>query len=215
MCRYLWTIYIRRSLLAVGDGGESYIRPAVHCDCVHTRCKSQRRTMSTSTSTALVVLTNADTNSDDRISQWTRIYQSSGAVVLYNPTSHALAFHKDHPPPPPLSPPPSSLCPYCGQNLPNEHTGFEFESRGNSRAPNYFKLLGLANEVTGSASTSNSTDQSAALRANSFAQGYFESFFEEEYRLGMGANGSVYLCRVRLVFDLCSSTNVLRHFSTS
>jgi hypothetical protein len=28
------------------------------------------------------------------------------------------------------------------------------------------------------------------------AEGYFKAFFQEEYRLGMGANGSVYLCQV-------------------
>jgi hypothetical protein len=28
------------------------------------------------------------------------------------------------------------------------------------------------------------------------AEGYFKAFFKEEYRLGMGANGSVYLCQV-------------------
>lgn len=32
--------------------------------------------------------------------------------------------------------------------------------------------------------------------ANSMAQGYFAAFFREEKRLGMGANGSVYLCQV-------------------
>jgi hypothetical protein len=33
---------------------------------------------------------------------------------------------------------------------------------------------------------------------NSMAQGYFAAFFREEKRLGMGANGSVHLCQVRL-----------------
>jgi hypothetical protein len=32
---------------------------------------------------------------------------------------------------------------------------------------------------------------------SSMAQGYFAAFFKEERRLGMGANGSVYLCQVR------------------
>jgi hypothetical protein len=33
---------------------------------------------------------------------------------------------------------------------------------------------------------------------SSMAQGYFAAFFREERRLGMGANGSVFLCQVRL-----------------
>jgi hypothetical protein len=28
------------------------------------------------------------------------------------------------------------------------------------------------------------------------ADGYFKAFFQEEYRLGMGANGTVFLCQV-------------------
>ena len=27
------------------------------------------------------------------------------------------------------------------------------------------------------------------------AEGYFKAFFQEEYKLGMGANGSVFLCQ--------------------
>jgi hypothetical protein len=33
---------------------------------------------------------------------------------------------------------------------------------------------------------------------SSMAQGYFAAFFKEERRIGMGANGTVYLCQVRL-----------------
>ena len=33
------------------------------------------------------------------------------------------------------------------------------------------------------------------------AEGYFQTFFKEEYRLGMGASGTVYLCQVRTFFD--------------
>ena len=43
------------------------------------------------------------------------------------------------------------------------------------------------------------------LRPGSMAEGYFNAFFKEEARLGMGANGSVYLCQV------CPFTNCL-HF---
>jgi hypothetical protein len=30
------------------------------------------------------------------------------------------------------------------------------------------------------------------------AEGYFKAFFQEEARLGMGANGSVFLCQVKV-----------------
>ena len=38
--------------------------------------------------------------------------------------------------------------------------------------------------------------ESGAFLAEKMAQGYFGTFFREEYRLGMGANGSVFLCQV-------------------
>ena len=38
--------------------------------------------------------------------------------------------------------------------------------------------------------------ESGAFPAEKMAQGYFGTFFREEYRLGMGANGSVFLCQV-------------------
>jgi hypothetical protein len=34
--------------------------------------------------------------------------------------------------------------------------------------------------------------------ADKMAEGYFKTFFQEEYRLGMGANGSVFLCQVHI-----------------
>lgn len=85
------------------------------------------------------------------------------------------------------------------------------------RAPNYFQLLEMANLESNSRPTSPpiapSPLESPALdriRAadsmpgtpkprfgdSSMAQGYFSAFFREEKRLGMGANGSVYLCQV-------------------
>lgn len=46
---------------------------------------------------------------------------------------------------------------------------------------------------------------------SSMAQGYFAAFFKEERRLGMGANGTVYLCQVRLciVYSLLTWLNLL------
>lgn len=37
-----------------------------------------------------------------------------------------------------------------------------------------------------------------AFPAEKMAEGYFKTFFQEEYKLGMGANGSVFLCQVGL-----------------
>lgn len=38
----------------------------------------------------------------------------------------------------------------------------------------------------------------SGFAAGTMAEGYFKNFFREEYRLGMGANGSVYLCQVSM-----------------
>ena len=87
-----------------------------------------------------------------------------------------------------------------------------------SRASDYFQLLAIANERSfsqaasedgasdgtdlGNPSTSHSSshgkaqDRSQTFPAEKMAEGYFKSFFQEEYKLGMGANGSVYLCQV-------------------
>ncbi|PPR01919.1 hypothetical protein CVT24_001258 [Panaeolus cyanescens] len=83
-----------------------------------------------------------------------------------------------------------------------------------SRASNYFQLLAIANEtssVTSSpphrdssleAGPSSPTDGTTNNNASAgysgdrpMAEGYFKSFFQEEYKLGMGANGTVYLCQ--------------------
>ncbi|ETW76102.1 hypothetical protein HETIRDRAFT_53797 [Heterobasidion irregulare TC 32-1] len=82
-----------------------------------------------------------------------------------------------------------------------------------SRAPNYFQLLEVANETASRSGTpppyrveaaraSSSSSRSlrgwgagGGLRPGSMAEGYFNAFFKEEARLGMGANGSVYLCQ--------------------
>lgn len=87
-----------------------------------------------------------------------------------------------------------------------------------SRAPNYFQLLQVANETASIHSTphesrtpsvaseppelnepevsSEQHDSSDTFRAGTMAEGYFKAFFQEECRLGMGANGTVYLCQV-------------------
>ncbi|GBE87646.1 kinase-like domain-containing protein [Sparassis latifolia] len=112
----------------------------------------------------------------------------------------------------------------------------EFDRHSHSRAANYFQLLEIANEtasrpVTPTTSSSNirpfatfSDTQYAdssgnstrgpngsaggnAFRAENMAEGYFKAFFKEECRLGMGANGSVFLCQHVL------DGNLLGHFA--
>lgn len=90
------------------------------------------------------------------------------------------------------------------------------------RAPDYFRLLAIANEtssrrpsrspspyrVDNGESTMGTRDSrtrspdenrstAGAFPAEKMAEGYFKTFFQEEYKLGMGANGTVFLCQVR------------------
>jgi hypothetical protein len=92
-----------------------------------------------------------------------------------------------------------------------------------SRASDYFRLLEIANEtssrrpsrspspyrVDNGESTMGARDSrtrspdenistAGAFPAEKMAEGYFKTFFQEEYKLGMGANGTVFLCQVRL-----------------
>lgn len=144
---------------------------------------------------------------------WQPILHAPNQVVLYNPTSHAVTIRqslnvpeKPHPP-----------CPYCKQTLP---LGFEpdtdvivddsFETLDSdpayfSRANDYFQLLEIANETSSRPSSPEPIEargvegdsrSRSAFPAEKMAEGYFKSFFQEEYKLGMGANGSVFLCQV-------------------
>ncbi|THH08743.1 hypothetical protein EW146_g8898 [Bondarzewia mesenterica] len=155
---------------------------------------------------ALVQITPADPH-------WQPILHVSNQVVLYNPTSHALTIHSSN------SPQPIRLCPYCSRPLASDaHLGkndidmdedvFENASKG-SRVPNYFQLLEVANETASRPGTPPyrvaddiHARNGESLKPGSMAEGYFNAFFREEARLGMGANGSVYLCQVRLLIYL-------------
>lgn len=73
-----------------------------------------------------------------------------------------------------------------------------------SRASDYFQLLAIANETSRPSTPHTIADasqgeQRSAFAAEAMAEGYFKAFFQEEYKLGMGANGSVFLCQVRLL----------------
>lgn len=106
-------------------------------------------------------------------------------------------------------------------DLDDEYADFELDSdldrfedvSPNARAADYFQLLQVANESAsrpitppiirgsgilggGEGSGENSGSNDGAFRPDAMADGYFKAFFQEEAKLGMGANGSVYLCQV-------------------
>lgn len=141
--------------------------------------------------------------------EWQPIFHVSNQVVLYNPTSHALSIRQSnrlrHP------------CPYCKQPLPRGFQGPELggddvldsldsgDPAYHSRASDYFQLLAVANESSRPSTPptiagTSQGEQRSAFPAEVMAEGYFKAFFQEEYKLGMGANGSVYLCQVRILF---------------
>jgi len=87
-----------------------------------------------------------------------------------------------------------------------------------ARVSNYFQLLQTANDSTSRppspplpptpsvppSETSSRPSSPAGIDSDnvftpeSMAEGYFKAFFQEEARLGMGANGSVFLCQVKV-----------------
>lgn len=154
---------------------------------------------------------------------WRPILHASNQVVLYHPTSHALAIREHR-----TASTPNTVarhhsnhrCPLCHRSWPADDVSdeeeaelelldSELEDHPRSRVPNYFQLLQISNESTSvpptptshtnripSPEPAASSSNGQAFRANNMAEGYFEAFFQEECRLGMGANGSVYLCQV-------------------
>lgn len=143
--------------------------------------------------------------------EWQPIFHISNQVVLYNPTSHALSIRQSTNFPTRPRPP----CPYCKQTLPLDFTGPDpvddvldslnsEDPSYHSRASDYFQLLAIANENSRPSTPHTIEDtrqggQRSAFPAEAMAEGYFKAFFQEEYKLGMGANGSVFLCQVRLL----------------
>lgn len=109
--------------------------------------------------------------------------------------------------------PPAGICPYCSQPLPDTATSSQppypaaASDNASGRTP-YFRILEQAHEGSRppsprlratspspapfSAASENGrggTEDSDALPS----RGYYERFFKEEARLGMGAEGSVFL----------------------
>lgn len=92
-----------------------------------------------------------------------------------------------------------------------------FEDVSGPRVSNYFQLLQVANDIasrppspplqfsqsiplsqTDTRSPSPAgIDGDNVFTPETMAEGYFKAFFQEEARLGMGANGSVFLCQVQ------------------
>lgn len=161
---------------------------------------------------ALVILTSEVDTADNPA--WRAILSDSHQVVLYNSSSHALTVrpHSDAP-----GLPSHGTCPYCSRPLDDDKPPLQFngftEAPEMSRASNYFQLLEIANETSSrpssglkrsrlgggarpdGAGSSFSKRDGPAFSVESMAEGYFSAFFKEEYRLGMGANGSVFLCQ--------------------
>ncbi|KAF9226283.1 kinase-like protein [Gyrodon lividus] len=132
--------------------------------------------------------------------EWQPIFHASNQVVLYNPTSHALTIHNA----PNLPDRSNSPCPYCHRPLPpglghnaRDEDMIHNEGPPHSRASNYFQLLAIANETSRPSTPPplSNRSRSSTFPREAMADGYFKAFFQEEYRLGMGANGTVFLCQ--------------------
>ncbi|KAG6812529.1 hypothetical protein H0H92_002420 [Tricholoma furcatifolium] len=137
------------------------------------------------------------------ISEWQPVLHVSNQVVLYNPRSHALSIRKSNNFPERLRGP----CPYCKQTLPadfepDRHNDDDIDSDPayHSRASDYFQLLANSNEASSRPSTPPPAQQgsSSTFPAEKMAEGYFKAFFQEEMKLGMGANGLDDFIDVRL-----------------
>lgn len=74
-------------------------------------------------------------------------------------------------------------------------TGYERERRW-SRSLSRTRSRGRSRTRTRTPDANRST--TSAFPADKMAEGYFKTFFQEEFKLGMGANGSVFLCQVDL-----------------
>lgn len=144
-----------------------------------------------------------------RDSTWRPILSDSSQVVLYNAASHALTVQRHEG----LSDR-HSTCPYCNRPLQqlqsDELPLFEESQAEHTRVSNYFHLLEVANDShsrpasprsprlrsSSSVSGDPTLNGGPGFNAETMAEGYFSAFFKEEQKLGMGANGSVYLCQV-------------------
>ncbi|KAF8914692.1 kinase-like domain-containing protein [Mucidula mucida] len=150
--------------------------------------------------------TATDNDGVGALTTWQPIFHASNQVVLYNPTSHAIAIRASS------IQPHERHCPYCKQTVPpafhpepeiHDNDFDDDYAQSHSRASNYFHLLAIANDTWSRPSTppspiepgDNAEAGPSTFSRDSLAHGYFKTFFTEEQKLGMGANGSVYLCQ--------------------
>ncbi|KII84615.1 hypothetical protein PLICRDRAFT_117648 [Plicaturopsis crispa FD-325 SS-3] len=163
---------------------------------------------------------------------WQPIFHLSNQVVLYNPTSHALSIRRSSPTPTLRNCPYCHRPLRTDEDERDadadaeEFVRHETGEGMSARAHNYFQLLAVANETLSRPGSpppledEGGTERSGRRRRRSssgagrtgfgpdaMAEGYFKAFFQEEYKLGMGANGSVYLCQHML------DGNPLGHFA--
>lgn len=161
--------------------------------------------------------------------EWQPILHAENQIVLYNPTSHALSIRQHDPtsraaPVVRRNPQLGGQCPFCHRPMTRDEdiepglndleADEEYQQHApRAQAPDYFQLLQIANETGSVPSTPASSRRSTTptfvevgddgehpFRPGNMAEGYFKTFFQEECRLGMGANGSVYLCQVHLPY---------------
>ncbi|EJD05480.1 kinase-like protein [Fomitiporia mediterranea MF3/22] len=166
---------------------------------------------SASPSSVLAILPFEDDDPHDSAQPaWRTILSDSHQVVLYNSDSHALSVRQLDTN---TRSEPLGSCPYCNRPLEGAAGPPPFRDDNRMRASNYFQLLEVANESSSRPSSrarsrfrsvGDSEEESEShsfledentFRTDAMAEGYFHAFFKEEYRLGMGANGSVFLCQ--------------------
>ena len=115
-------------------------------------------------------------------------------------------------------------------NIEEEFESLDTDPAYHSRASDYFQLLAVSNNLSSRPPISPSSpiqlepdgphlrhrdkekrkessappeayrSEKGAFPTDKMAEGYFETFFQEECKLGMGASGSVYLCQVCFIF---------------
>lgn len=141
--------------------------------------------------------------------------QTSNQLILYHPPSHALSVRPhaeiqpvagpSRPPRQPLllaydpaTPSPAAICPYCSQTLPSTSQVPSTPEPALGKTP-YFQILERAHEGSRPPSprlrhtSPTPTPDAREEEGDVPSKGYYERFFREETRLGMGAEGSVYL----------------------
>ena len=159
-----------------------------------------------------------------RASNQVVLYNPTSHALTIHHSSHSTTLNPPVPPVPPLcpycsQPLPNGRTERDGSVHTHEQDSLfanlnRFEDISGPRASNYFQLLQVANDSASRPPTpplhstqsiplpETDTGPPSPAGDNVFtpdrmAEGYFKAFFQEEARLGMGANGSVFLCQVQ------------------